>query len=249
MLTPQEISGKEFVKAVFGGYDMSAVDDFLETLTTDYAALYKENAILKSKIKVLVEKVEEYRSTDDAMRMALLTAQRMGEEITAEAKKKSEELLRKADTDARDRQNQMRNKYTQEQARLKLIKTETIKYIKASQEILRQHSQFLTKLEDVNNEIVVPQAQSEAEPINEEQPEQAPVSELDGTVEEIDNALFGNTVSEGDPFSQVFKSEEPEKDNKPSFKEDNEEEVDEPTSPRPKFDFTNLKFGSNYTGE
>ena len=59
-------------KAVFGGYDMSAVDDFLETLTTDYAALYKENAILKSKIKVLVEKVEEYRSTDDAMRMALL---------------------------------------------------------------------------------------------------------------------------------------------------------------------------------
>ncbi len=75
MLTPQEISGKEFVKAVFGGYDMSAVDDFLETLTADYAALYKENAILKSKIKVLVEKVEEYRTTDDAMRMALLTAQ------------------------------------------------------------------------------------------------------------------------------------------------------------------------------
>jgi cell division initiation protein len=58
MLTPQEISKTEFVKAVFGGYDMSAVDDFLEKLTADYAALYKENAILKSKIKVLVEKIE-----------------------------------------------------------------------------------------------------------------------------------------------------------------------------------------------
>ena len=31
MLTPQEISEKEFTKAVFGGYDMSAVDDFLES--------------------------------------------------------------------------------------------------------------------------------------------------------------------------------------------------------------------------
>ena len=28
MLTPQEISEKEFVKAVFGGYDMAVVDEF-----------------------------------------------------------------------------------------------------------------------------------------------------------------------------------------------------------------------------
>ncbi len=56
MLTPQDIRDKQFVKAVFGGYDMSTVDDFLEELTEDYAALYKENAILKSKIKVLVER-------------------------------------------------------------------------------------------------------------------------------------------------------------------------------------------------
>ena len=52
MLTPQDIQNKEFVKAVFGGYDMQGVDDFLEELTDDYAALYKDNAILKSKIKV-----------------------------------------------------------------------------------------------------------------------------------------------------------------------------------------------------
>ena len=62
MLTPQEISERELVKAVFGGYDAAVVDDFLETIAADYGALYKENAILKSKIKVLVEKVEEYRA-------------------------------------------------------------------------------------------------------------------------------------------------------------------------------------------
>ncbi|MBQ1703720.1 MAG: DivIVA domain-containing protein, partial [Oscillospiraceae bacterium] len=61
MLTPQNIQEQEFNKAVFGGYDMGAVDDFLETVSADYTALYKENAVLKGKLKVLVDKVEEYR--------------------------------------------------------------------------------------------------------------------------------------------------------------------------------------------
>ena len=59
MFTPQEIQEKTFVKAVFGGYDMQTVDEFLEPLAEDYITLYKENAVLKSKMKVLVEKLEE----------------------------------------------------------------------------------------------------------------------------------------------------------------------------------------------
>ena len=251
MLTPQEISGKEFVKAVFGGYDMSAVDDFLEMLTTDYAALYKENAILKSKIKVLVEKVEEYRSTDDAMRMALLTAQRMSEEITAEARKKSEEVLKKADLDVRSRQSEMKNKFTEEQERLKSIKTETNKYIKASQEIIRQHSQFLSKLEEIGNETVVPLTYKEPEPMYDEEPEAAPVvDEIADIADEIGSSVYSITDPEADPFSKLFKKEET--DNESSYSEeteDGESEDDEPTSPRPIFDFNNLKFGTNYTGE
>ena len=75
MLTPQELTGKVFEKALFGGYDMGSVEEFIEAIAKDYTDLYKENAALKSKMKVLVDKVEEYRSTEDAMRMALLTAQ------------------------------------------------------------------------------------------------------------------------------------------------------------------------------
>ena len=77
MMTPQEVSQHAFAKASFGGYNMAMVDEFLDVLTEDYSALYKENAVLKSKMKVLVEKVEEYRSTEDAMRKTLLTAQKM----------------------------------------------------------------------------------------------------------------------------------------------------------------------------
>ena len=74
MFTPQEIEEKTFVKAVFGGYDMASVDEFLEPLTEDYIALYKENAVLKSKMKILVEKLEEYRTPEDSMKKALVAA-------------------------------------------------------------------------------------------------------------------------------------------------------------------------------
>ena len=62
MLTPQEVSTHAFTKAVMGGYNMAMVDEFLDELTDDYTALYKENAALKSKMKVLVEKVEDRRN-------------------------------------------------------------------------------------------------------------------------------------------------------------------------------------------
>ena len=85
MLTPQEVSGKVFPKASFGGYAMNVVDEFLDTLTEDYTNLYKENATLKAKLKVLAEKVEEYRATEDAMRSTLLTAQRMAAQMVQDA--------------------------------------------------------------------------------------------------------------------------------------------------------------------
>lgn len=253
MLTPQEISGKEFVKAVFGGYDMSAVDDFLETLTADYTALYKENAILKSKIKVLVEKVEEYRTTDDAMRMALLTAQKLGDEITAEAKKKAEEMLSQTEKDIRDRLNEMKSKFADEDTRLKAVKEETRKFIAISQEIIRQHTMFLTKLEELNKQEPEPDTQPREETAAVEtavpEPPETPAP-ADDTARQIDDALYRLTDAKEDPFASLYNEEEEEakkqtRQRRERFTDNN----DEPTTPRPKFDFENLKFGANYSGD
>ena len=93
MFTPQEVSEKVFPKASFGGggYNMASVDEFLDALTEDYTALFKENVTLKAKLKVLAEKVEEYRSTEEAMRKALMTAQRMADTMVKEAEQKKAE--------------------------------------------------------------------------------------------------------------------------------------------------------------
>jgi len=248
MLTPQEVANKEFVKAVFGGYDMAAVDDFLETLTADYTALYKENAILKSKIKVLVEKVEEYRSTDEAMRMALLTAQRLGDEIKNEAKKKSEEMLAQAEAEIRSRLGEMKAKLAEEEEKLRRAKEETRRFVQASQEILRQHASFLERLESLGLET---KEEEPAEEAAETPPEaQQPETETAAAEEEPANPddPFGmhSAPAEEDPFDRIFRDEETVRFIRKRLNGGDSEEQD---STKPRFDFSDLKFGKNYKGE
>ena len=118
MLTPQEVSTHAFSKAVMGGYNMAMVDEFLDELTDDYTALYKENAALKAKLKVLVEKVEDYRATEDSMRATLLTAQKMADSIVHEAEAKRDEILAQAETSAREKIGQLRQEVEAAEERL-----------------------------------------------------------------------------------------------------------------------------------
>ena len=97
MLTPQEVSSKTFPKAVMGGYAMAAVDEFLDALTEDYTNLYKETAALKTKVKTMMEQMEEYRQVEDAMRSTLLAAQRTAKEIVSEAEQKRDAIAAEAD--------------------------------------------------------------------------------------------------------------------------------------------------------
>ena len=101
MFTPQQLSEIGFTKAIFGGYDMDSVHDVLDPLTEDYTALYKENAVLKSKLRILVEKLEEYRqqgrkpaATDDGA--AAQEAQENAKEIIRSAEDKASALIREA---------------------------------------------------------------------------------------------------------------------------------------------------------
>ncbi len=93
MFTPQEIEQISFNRATFGGYDMQAVDEFLEPLTEDYITLYKENSLLKSKMKVLVNKLEEYRANEASMKDAIVNAQKTCDLMVKEAEAKCTQML------------------------------------------------------------------------------------------------------------------------------------------------------------
>lgn len=76
MLVPQDIKNKTFEKAVFGGYDMASVDDFLEEIYASLSEANKESQTLKAKLKVLASKIEEYRESESGMSRALIAAEK-----------------------------------------------------------------------------------------------------------------------------------------------------------------------------
>ena len=96
MFTPQQIDQISFGRSTFGGYDMQQVDEFLEPLTEDYVTLYKENALLKSKMRVLVGKLEEYRKNEASMKDAVINAQKTCDKMVAEAEAKCARMLSSA---------------------------------------------------------------------------------------------------------------------------------------------------------
>ena len=96
MFTPQQIDQISFGRSTFGGYDMQQVDEFLEPLTEDYVTLYKENALLKSKMRVLVGKLEEYRKNEASMKDAVINAQKTCDKMVAEAEAKCARMLNNA---------------------------------------------------------------------------------------------------------------------------------------------------------
>lgn len=100
MFTPQQIDQVSFGRSTFGGYDMQQVDEFLEPLTEDYVTLYKENALLKSKMRVLVGKLEEYRKNEASMKDAVINAQKTCDKMVAEAQAKCAQMLNSASATA-----------------------------------------------------------------------------------------------------------------------------------------------------
>ncbi|WP_409969988.1 DivIVA domain-containing protein [Bengtsoniella intestinalis] len=158
MLTPQEVSTRAFAKAVMGGYNMAMVDEFLDELTDDYTALYKENATLKAKMKVLVEKVEDYRATEDSMRATLLTAQKMADSIIKEAEEKRAQAFSSIEEETRSRVEEARQELANEQERLRQGKLELARFVAQCRKVCTDQLALLEVLPDLEVQDQVAQA-------------------------------------------------------------------------------------------
>jgi cell division initiation protein len=229
MLTPQEITKKEFDKAVIGGYVMASVDEFITQLSQDYSALYKENAILKNKIKVLVDKVEEYRSTEDAMRMALLSAKRTAKEINEEAESQKQQLLAEAEDAAVLRRKELQDDLAAEEAALAAAKKNTSEYLALIRAAAREYILSLDRIYDFAEPEEQPEKQAAA---TAEQREEM-ISETARSIENSIAKIMEQSISSADEDDNTRTYEPGAASAFPGGKGD-------------RIDLENLKFGANY---
>lgn len=132
MITAQDIREKTFEKSRIGGYDMASVDDFLEELADDVTAYQKENAVLKSKMKVLVDKIEEYRANEEALNMAVLSAQKLAVQIENDARTRSAAMIEEAEQQVKARVGGIEAETEKQEKRLADAKAATEKFFEAA---------------------------------------------------------------------------------------------------------------------
>ena len=246
MYTPQEVSEKTFPKSsgLSSGYSMTAVDEFLDGLTEDYTALYKDNTTLKAKLKVLAEKVEEYRATEDAMRSTLLAAQKMAAQMVAEAQAEKEKTISNAQAEAQRilieargeaeiQARQLQQEIRDSWEKLAAAQSETESFIQRSRELCAQQMAFLDALPERN--APEQEEQSEAVALPAPQENAVPVAEA---------ATDAEPASQEEPSQEQQPAPEPQPEEKPQEKK----EEDSPFPLDFKLNLEDLQFGRNYNG-
>ena len=153
MFTPQQIDQISFGKATFGGYDMQDVDEFLEPLTEDYVTLYKENALLKSKMRVLVGKLEEYRKNEASMKDAMVNAQKTCDMMVREAEQMCAQMLSEASANANANAVNADALVAAEQARVEEAKKAAAEKIEEIQAQMRVCIQALDRIKEANRPV------------------------------------------------------------------------------------------------
>lgn len=205
MLKSQDIAGHTFTKALFGGYQAPAVNEFLENVAEDYDALQKENDALKTKVKVMVEKVDEYRATEEAMRAALLAAQREAERILKDAETRRDEILANASDEALARREDCRKEVAELEERMRRGRTEMARFIAAGRELCSQEVKFLEQLPQMRVNVMTESVTAEeaaeeaSEPEAEAQASEIPSPDVhparaDAEAPHLDELKFGQSL-------------------------------------------------------
>ena len=162
MITAQDIREKTFEKSRMNGYDMASVDDFLEEIAEDISSAQKENAVLKSKMKVLVDKIEEYRANEEALTMAILSAQKLAVQIESEARQRAAAMIEDAERQVKAKVGSIQDQTAAEEKRLSSAQAATKVFLDKAKQLCNDH---LTRLGVIGGELELPEEVEEEVPV------------------------------------------------------------------------------------
>lgn len=229
MFTPQQIEQVSFNRATFGGYDMQSVDEFLEPLTEDYITLYKENTLLKSKMRVLVSKLEEYRSNEASMKDAIVNAQKTCDMMVKEAEAKCAQMLNDANATAAENARNADALVASENERVEEAKRVAAAKIDDLENQLRSCLQALDRIKAANRPKPRPASVSAPQAFDYDKQPDKNADKADAMADEISSnleALVGTTEDSAPKAAPKIAPKHP---------------VSDTTSK-----FANLQFGRNY---
>jgi cell division initiation protein len=95
-ITPVELQKRDF-PTKRRGFDPEAVRSFLLSIAEDFEDLLRENTELAGRIQRLEEENFDHREREKILKETLLSAQRLSEEMKANARREAEVIVRQAE--------------------------------------------------------------------------------------------------------------------------------------------------------
>ena len=218
MMTLENIRNVEFNRG--RGYRAEEVDDFIDACADTVQQLMQEKEELNQKMKVLADKLVEYRNDEDSIRAALLNAQRTGDTVLREAEQKAQQIIEEAKKEAENAREALYARVEQEKQELERIQREVAAFKERMLTLYKEHLELLKLLPDEEAAAEEPAAPVEAAPAEEAAEETpAPLAEEEPVSENVIVAP---------PVEEIIAVPDEEQDMKPVSR------------------FSNLKFGNDY---
>ncbi|MBS3872549.1 MAG: DivIVA domain-containing protein [Firmicutes bacterium] len=141
-LKPQDISKKEFKKAI-RGYNVEEVDDFLDQFTRDYEATLRELATQREQVQKVEDKLSHYYKLEQTLHGALMVAQETAEEVKNSARKEAQLIVKEAEVraermveEAISKSRKMASEYTEVQKQSEIFRGRLRALLQAQLEML-----------------------------------------------------------------------------------------------------------------
>jgi cell division initiation protein len=96
-ITPLDIQQQQFKGKMLGGLDPNDVDAFLQMVAAEMESLIRENSELKEQARKFSQQLEELSQREVTLRETMLAAQKVTEEMKANAQKEANLLVSEAE--------------------------------------------------------------------------------------------------------------------------------------------------------
>lgn len=178
MLTAKDINNKKF-EQTRPGYKPEEVDDFLREIALQITQMQKDKEEIEKKIEVLVESVREYKKDEDALKDALIGAQKQGRAVVQEAHENADKIIAEAHVKAEEIIGNTRVQLEKEKHCLAKMQQEVSDFKQNLLTMYKAHLEQITSIpefEDDTEEEVPAASAVEEKPAEQPKADPAPVN-------------------------------------------------------------------------
>lgn len=142
-ITPLDIRQQQFKGKMLGGLDPDDVDSFLQAVAVEMEGLLRENTELKEQASRQTRELTDHAQREKDLRETMLAAQRITDEMKANAQKEAELIVSEAQLQARRLVDEAERKVADLQARIQDVRRQRLQFEAELKSLLDNHARML----------------------------------------------------------------------------------------------------------